>query len=92
MLLRARRPGIKVDAPFGAQMIYVCNEDRPGFVGRFASLLGEAGINIATFALGRETAGGRSVALAEVDGLVPDAVMTRLSTLPDVRKARVLRF
>jgi len=84
--------GIKVDAPFGAQMIYVCNEDRPGFVGRFASLLGEAGINIATFALGRETAGGRSVALAEVDGLVPDAVMTRLSTLPDVRKARVLRF
>jgi D-3-phosphoglycerate dehydrogenase len=84
--------GIKVDAPFGAQMIYVCNEDRPGFVGRFASLLGDAGINIATFALGRETAGGRSVALAEVDGPVPDAVLTRLSILPDVRKARVLRF
>ncbi|MDR3462165.1 MAG: phosphoglycerate dehydrogenase [Beijerinckiaceae bacterium] len=84
--------GIKVDAPFGAQMIYVCNEDRPGFVGRFASLLGDAGINIATFALGRETAGGRSVALAEVDGLVPSAVITRLSTLPDVRTAKVLRF
>ena len=38
-------------------MIYVTNEDKPGFIGRFASLLGEAGVNIATFALGRDARG-----------------------------------
>src|SRR6266511_1095563 len=43
--------GIRMDAEFGQSMIYVTNEDRPGFVGRFASLLGDAGINIATFHL-----------------------------------------
>ena len=45
---------IKVDAEFAPSMIYVTNEDKPGFIGRFAGLLGEAGINIATFALGRD--------------------------------------
>ena len=49
--------GIKVDAEFTPSMIYVTNEDKPGFIGRFASLLGEAGVNIATFALGRDAAG-----------------------------------
>ena len=44
-------------------MIYVTNEDKPGFIGRFASLLGEAGVNIATFALGRDTLGGSAIAL-----------------------------
>ena len=49
--------GIKVDAEFTPSMIYVTNEDKPGFIGRFASLLGEAGVNIATFALGRDQRG-----------------------------------
>ena len=55
--------GIKVDAEFTPSMIYVTNEDKPGFIGRFASLLGEAGVNIATFALGRDEPGGSAIAL-----------------------------
>ena len=55
--------GIKVDAEFTPSMIYVTNEDKPGFIGRFASLLGEAGVNIATFALGRDKQGGSAIAL-----------------------------
>src|SRR5205085_213278 len=58
--------GIRVDAEFGASMIYVTNEDKPGFVGKFASLLGDAGINIATFHLGRDAQGGNAIALVEV--------------------------
>ena len=46
--------GIKVDAEFAAHMVYVTNEDKPGFIGRFAGLLGDAKVNIATFALGRD--------------------------------------
>src|SRR5438128_407693 len=67
--------GIRMDAEFGPSMIYVTNEDRPGFVGRFASLLGDAGINIATFHLGRQSQGGDAIALVEVDGTVPDEVL-----------------
>ena len=46
--------GIRMDAEFGPSMLYVTNQDKPGFVGRFATLLASAGINIATFHLGRE--------------------------------------
>src|SRR5580658_9989480 len=62
--------GIRMDAEFGPSMLYVTNQDKPGFVGRFATLLAEAGINIATFHLGRESAGGNAIALVEVDGMV----------------------
>ena len=50
--------GIRMDAEFGPSMIYITNFDKPGFIGKFSSTLGEAGINIATFHVGREAPGG----------------------------------
>ena len=84
--------GLKIDAEFGASMIYVSNEDRPGFIGRFAGLLGDAGVNIATFALGRDAPGGSALALVQVDGDVPPALLEKVRALPGVRKAAALRF
>ena len=40
--------GIRMDAEFGRSMIYITNLDKPGFIGRFSSTLGDAGINIAS--------------------------------------------
>ena len=34
--------GIRMDAEFGPSMLYVTNQDKPGFVGRFATLLAGA--------------------------------------------------
>jgi D-3-phosphoglycerate dehydrogenase len=84
--------GIKVDAEFGSSMVYVTNEDKPGFIGRFAGLLGDAGINIATFALGRDRPGGSAIALVQVDGDVPDSVLQRIQTIPGVKAAKALKF
>ena len=84
--------GIKVDAEFAPSMLYVTNEDKPGFIGRFATTLGDAGVNIATFALGRDGPGGSAIALVEVDGEVPDAAMGRIKTIPGVKAAHLLRF
>ncbi len=84
--------GIKMDAEFAPSMIYVANEDRPGFVGGFASLLGDAGVNIATFALGRHSQGGDAIALVQIDGDVSEAVMAKVRALPQVRLAKVLAF
>jgi D-3-phosphoglycerate dehydrogenase len=84
--------GIAVDALLAPVMIYVSNEDKPGFIGRFASLLGDAAINIATFALGRDREGGSAIALVEVDGPVPQKVLAEIETLPGVKEAKALAF
>ncbi len=84
--------GIRMDAEFGPSMLYVTNQDKPGFVGRFATLLAEAGINIATFHLGRESAGGNAIALVEIDGAVPPAVLAKVQQIPNVQQVKTLRF
>jgi D-3-phosphoglycerate dehydrogenase / 2-oxoglutarate reductase len=84
--------GIEVDALVAPVMIYVSNEDKPGFIGRFASLLGNAAINIATFALGRDREGGSAIALVTVDGPVPEKVLAEIATLPGVKEAKALAF
>ena len=84
--------GIRMDAEFGPSMLYITNLDRPGFIGRFSSTLGDAGINIATFHVGREAAGGNAIALIEVDGEVPADVLAKVQALPQVQQAKPLRF
>ena len=84
--------GIRMDAEFGPSMIYITNLDKPGFIGRFSSTLGEAGINIATFHVGREAPGGSAVALIEIDGELPDAVLAQVRALPQVQQAKPLHF
>jgi D-3-phosphoglycerate dehydrogenase len=73
-------------------MIYVTNEDKPGFIGRFASLLGNAGVNIATFALGRDAEGGSAIALVEIDGAAPSHILQGVQRLPGVKQAKALVF
>jgi len=84
--------GIRMDAEFGPSMIYITNLDKPGFIGRFSSTLGEAGINIATFHVGREAPGGSAVALIEIDGELPADVLAKVRALPQVQSARPLHF
>ena len=84
--------GIKVDTEFTPSMLYVTNEDKPGFIGRFASLLGEAGVNIATFALGRDQPGGSAIALVSIDGEAPPEVLQKVGKIKGVRQATALRF
>jgi D-3-phosphoglycerate dehydrogenase len=84
--------GIRMDAEFGPSMIYITNLDKPGFIGKFSSVLGDAGINIATFHLGRESAGGSAVALIEIDGELPPEVLKKVQALPQVQQAKPLKF
>lgn len=84
--------GINMEAEIGPRMLYVSNEDKPGFIGTLGVTLGEAGLNIATFNLGRQREGGAAIALVEVDGDVPADVLAKLESLPNVRQARALEF
>jgi len=83
---------IKVDAELAPSMLYVSNEDKPGFIGRFASILGEAGVNIATFALGRDRPGGSAIALVEVDGVAPEKAIAAVKDIAGVKQVKSLSF
>jgi len=84
--------GVGIEAELAGDMIYIVNEDRPGFIGSLGTALGQADVNIATFHLGRRDAGGEAVALVSVDGEVPAAVVGRVAELPGVRTVMPLRF
>jgi D-3-phosphoglycerate dehydrogenase len=84
--------GMDLDAPFGDVMLYVNNLDKPGFIGALGGLLAEAGVNIATFNLGRVSAGDDAIAMVGVDQAPGDDLIERIKALPHVKEARVLRF
>jgi D-3-phosphoglycerate dehydrogenase / 2-oxoglutarate reductase len=84
--------GIKVEAELAGNMMYIVNEDAPGFIGRIGTLLGESGINIGTFNLGRREAGGEAVLLLSVDSPVPAGVVEKARALPGVKRVMALAF
>ena len=84
--------GVEVEAELDGSMIYLVNTDAPGFIGKLGTALGEAGINIATFNLGRRAEGGEAVALVSVDGDVPPAVVKQLCAIEGVREVVPLSF
>jgi D-3-phosphoglycerate dehydrogenase len=84
--------GIRVEADFGRHMLYVTNQDKPGFIGRFGATLADSGINIATFHLGRSQPGGDAICLVSVDEPVPEDVLAKVRGLPLVVQATALNF
>jgi D-3-phosphoglycerate dehydrogenase / 2-oxoglutarate reductase len=83
---------INLDAEFAPHMLYVTNEDKPGFIGRLGTLLGEAKVNIANFNLGRSGPGQDSIALVEIDGAISEDVLNQIRKLPLVKQAKALAF
>ena len=81
-----------LEAEFAPHMLYVTNQDKPGFIGRFGATLAGAGINIATFHLGRAGPGGDAICLVSVDEKVPEDVLSMVRTLPLVVQATTLAF
>lgn len=84
--------GVPMEAGLGSHMLYVTNEDKPGLIGRLGTVLGDAGLNIATFQLGRTGSGGDAIALVEVDQEVPADVLAQVAALPNVVQAKALNF
>ncbi len=84
--------GIAVDARLGPNMLYITNQDKPGFIGALGTTLGDAGINIATFSLGRTDMGGDAIALVEIDQPADDDLMQKVCAIPQVMQVKALRF
>jgi D-3-phosphoglycerate dehydrogenase len=83
---------IPIEAELGPHMLYVRNQDKPGFIGRLGKTLGDAGVNIATFHLGRSAPGGDAIALIQVDQPLTFDVIDKICGLPSMIRARALNF
>ena len=84
--------GISLEAELEGNMLYIVNEDAPGFIGRVGTTLGEAGLNIGTFHLGRRSAGGEAVLLLSMDSAIEEPVLWQVCKLPGVKTVKALKF
>ena len=70
--------GINIDAEIGRYMLCAINQDEPGVIGALGQTLGEEGVNIANFTLGRVARGGTALALLYLDAPVPQKALDAL--------------
>ncbi len=84
--------GINMEAEFSPDMLYITNADKPGFIGRLGTLLGDLNINIANFNLGRMSAGEDAIALLNIDSEMSDEQLAEVGALEGVVQAKSLRF
>ncbi|MFK7762391.1 MAG: phosphoglycerate dehydrogenase [Roseobacter sp.] len=84
--------GINIDAEVGAHMLYTTNQDMPGIIGMLGQTMGENGVNIANFTLGRAEAKGEAIALLYVDDQVPGPVIKKLEDTGKFTQVKPLMF
>ena len=84
--------GIGIEAELDGDMLYIVNDDKPGFIGRIGTLLGDHGINIGTFNLGRRDAGGEAVLLLSLDEALDSATVAEVEQAEGVNLAKALVF
>ena len=83
--------GIDIETPLEGNLLVCRNLDVPGVIGRIGSILGDHGVNIANFALGRQRTGPKPVqalAVVQVDAPVQGAVLEALKTIEALLEAR----
>lgn len=84
--------GTPLEASVAPHVLFVNNEDKPGLIGNLGSLLGNSGINIANFHLGRHPQGQDAIALVEVDQPIDSALAKKIAELPSVKQVKALNF
>jgi D-3-phosphoglycerate dehydrogenase len=83
---------VPIEAEVSDHMLFIRNEDKPGFIGKLGTALGDAGVNIATFHLGRTAPGEQAIALVSVDQKVGQNLLDRIQALPSVVRVKALGF
>ncbi len=79
-----------VDAVPEGYMLIFTNDDQPGMIGLIGTLLGEHKINIAGMQLGRTRKNDRAVAILAVDDPIPDEVMEKVRSIPNINDANLV--
>ena len=86
---------IDIETPLEGNLLVCRNLDVPGVIGKIGTILGQQGVNIANFALGRERAGAKPVkalAVVQVDAPVSSTVLEALGTIEALLEARPVQL
>jgi D-3-phosphoglycerate dehydrogenase len=84
--------GVPVEAALADNMLFIRNDDKPGLIGSVGTLLGDSGVNIADFRLGRTAKGDSAICLIALDGPLSDDTFKKVSALPQIKTAKLLKF
>jgi len=87
--------GIDIETPLEGNLLVCRNLDVPGVIGKIGTTLGEHGVNIANFALGRERGGAKPVkalALVQVDAPVGEKVLEALTKIEALLEAKPVQL
>jgi D-3-phosphoglycerate dehydrogenase len=84
--------GIELEAPLEGTLLITRNRDVPGVIGKIGTALGNLGVNIATFALGRSKPeqGADAIALVRLDGKVDAKIVEKIREIPSITDARLV--
>ncbi len=84
--------GVNLEAEPYRNMLYTTNTDQPGFVGELGTALGSEGVNIATFAMGRDAQGGEAITLIGLDSALTEPQLRKVRACAAVRQAKLVAF
>jgi D-3-phosphoglycerate dehydrogenase / 2-oxoglutarate reductase len=77
-----------IDMAPAEYMAFFRYEDRPGVIGKVGSILGEAGVNIASMEVGRREAGGLALMGLTVDSPIPEEALEQIVEAVGTKSAR----
>ena len=85
--------GVQVEAPLDGSLLLMMNNDQPGVIGAVGTALGQQGVNIAKFALGRNEMGAVGVvSVDDADGTVlSKRLLDEIRALPSIKQAWAVR-
>lgn len=84
--------GFRLEAMPRGHILVIANRDVPGVIGRVGTILGERGVNISRFHLGRRERGGEALAVIEIDMPLDHDTLRALQSIEAVISARVIKL
>lgn len=90
--------GIAVEAPLDGTLLILANHDQPGVIGAVGTILGRHNVNIASFALGRQTA--EAIGIVNLDDTsgkpgqdsIERSVLDEIRAVPAVRRVWLIKL
>lgn len=79
----------KIDLPLDGRIVLVSHLDRPGMIGKIASVFGEHSINIATMQVGRKEPGGIQLMVLKIDHPMSEPVLKALKHVDGIKDVDV---
>jgi D-3-phosphoglycerate dehydrogenase len=84
--------GFRIEAIPHGHMLVTRNLDVPGVIGHLGTVLGQHGVNISRFHLGRRERGGEAMAVIETDAPLSDETLKELRSYEPVISARQIEL